>query len=340
MPTGPTTRRGGNPNLYLANIAVRFAQFNARFFAATQVFPAVTTENKQGKFRRYPREYWLTDEVGPKPRGGYPRQVGYELEDGDYSIEPEWLEATIEDEDEANQDDTINIKRDKTELLMQKHLIHMDVKWTSAFFKTGVWGADRTGVPATPGANQFLQWDNDNSNPLDLIDEYRSDIGDVVGDMFAPNVLVLGRKVARVAKNHPLIIGRLSDTNDRVLTPEKLAAFFEVDKVIVPGGIINRGPIRETIAATKLAADFQRIVGPNDALLVHAAPQPSRERPSGGLTFAWRRLAGAAAANPLAGVMEGRDERGHFTWLHCRVANQQNLVAPELGVFMSGVVAA
>jgi hypothetical protein len=60
--------------------------------------------------------------------------------------------------------------------------------------------------------------------------------------------------------------------------------------------------------------------------------------PSAGYTFAWNGYLGADASNPLAGVTRGRDERAYTDWFHLRTAYDMEIVAPELGVFLSAAV--
>jgi hypothetical protein len=118
-----------------------------------------------------------------------------------------------------------------------------------------------------------------------------------------------------------------------------LATLLGVDQVLVPQGIVNTGPEKETSAATTTAASYSWIVGANDALLTYAAPMASTDAPSAGYTFAWRGLLGAQAFDPMGAVTQGTDARGKFDWYHLDVAYDYKVVANELGVFFSGAVA-
>lgn len=334
----PTPRQGGRPSELLTNVALAFMDDTADAFVANQVFPPVPVGPSHGRYKVFPRSYFLRDEVGPRPLGGYPRQVGFRVSEDQYACEEEALEAVIDDRERADELPPVQIERSKVRLLTMQHLIHADVKWASAYFKTGVWGLDHAGVASGPTGTQLLQWDNANSNPIIDIDQALISVGDQVGDLFAPNTLILGRNVYKHLKNHPLILGRLATTDDRIINKAVLARYFDVNKVLVPGAIKNTGPEMATVAGTEAAAVYTRIIDPNSALLVYAAPQASMDMPSGGYHFVWRKLLGARADDPRAGVERGRDDRAKSDWFHVRTAWQPKVVAPLLGVFFSNIV--
>lgn len=334
----PTPRGASWVDPYLTNYALNYANISADIYIARTVFPSIPVMQSDGKFASFPREYFYRDEVGPRPLGGRPRQVTFKVERKSYHVEERALEAVIDDRQRANQINPVNIEESATRQLMIQQLINMDRRWAAAYFKAGVWGTDYTGVASGPTGSQFLQWDNANSNPILDVDSRRDGIGDVVGDAFAPNTLVLGRAVYRALKNHPLIIGRLGVNQDRVLTKAKLAEFFDIPNVLVPGGIVNTGPERETIAGTKTAASWSRVVGAKGALLVYAAPEARMDEPSGGVSFTWNELL-PNADNPLAAIERGRLEPEHSDWFQCRTGVDFGLVAPELGIFLASAVA-
>lgn len=342
----PSPRQGGRPDQLLTNVALSYANSMVMkgVSIAGEVFPVVPVDLPSAKYKTFPRSYFLRDEVATRPLGGYPRQVGYRLSEDSYSAEEEALEAMLDDRERASYvgPPSGSPEAAKVRLLQSQHLIHRDKRWAAKYMKTGVWtgaGTDQTGVASGPGANQFLQWDNANSDPIDLIDTLMDTVGDKVGGAWRPNVLVLGNVAYRRLKNHAGILARLATTSLRQLNKQTLAGILEVDKVLVPQGIQNTGPEKETIAATESAAVYSRIVAPKDALLVYAAPNPSTDEPSGGYTFAWRGLLGAQAFDPTAAVIRGRDDRAASDWFQVKTAYDFKVVAPELGVYLTGAVA-
>lgn len=320
--------QGGHYDELLTNISVAYLQ-SAKNFVAGTVFPEVPVQRQSGVYWEFPRGFFFRDEVGPRPVGGYSNIAGYDLTTGKYFTEEQALTAILEDRERANATPPYDPERTKVEYLTQQHLIHKDRDWASAYMKTGVWGTDLTGVASGPTAGQFLQWDNANSTPIEDVDAQKETVAQSTG--FEPNVLVLGRTVYRILRNHPNLIDRVKYTQRGVITLELMASLFDVDKVVVPGGVQNT-------AAEGEADNFQFIVNNKAALLAYAAPSPGLQIPSAGYTFSWRGLLGAEAGKAAA-IWRGRDNRGHFDWFEGRMAYEHNLVGSDLAVFFASAVA-
>jgi hypothetical protein len=339
----PTPNQLGWADNRLTNIALDYAagQITRGNYIASEVFPVVPVDLPNGKYPVWPRSYFLRDEVAVRPLGGPPRKVTYRMSTDSYSADEEALQADLDPRERASYvgPPSGSPEAAKVRQLQLQHLIHRDVRWAAKYMKTGVWGQDLTGVASGPGANQFLQWDNANSDPIGLVDSALDIVGDKVGGTWRPNVLVLGNIAYRYLKNHAGLLARLGVNNLRQINKQTLATLLELDKVLVPQGIKNTGPEKETVAATESAAVYSRIVGPKDALLVYAANSPSMDEPSGGYTFAWTGLLGAQAFDPTAAVFRGVYTDGSRSqWFQVAVAYDFKVVAPELGVYFSGAV--
>jgi hypothetical protein len=340
----PTPRQLGTPNDFLTGVALSYAGSlpDPDIYVADKVFPVVPVDLPSGKYKTFPREVFLQNNVGPRPRGGYPRQVTYKMSEDGYTTTVRSEEAIMMWDETPSYvgPPSGSPKAANTRLLQQQHLIDRDMRWASAYFKAGVWGRDIGGIASgTPSASQFLQWDNDDSDPITLLMTESFGVGRKVGGAYRPRTLVAGVNAFIRLANHPLLLGRLGVNNTRMLDASSLANLLGVQKVLVPQGIVNTGPEKETIAATTAAADYDWIVGANDALLVYAAPMPSTDAPSGGYTFAWKGLLGAQAFDPMGAVTEGTDARGKFDWIQLDSAYDYKVVAPELGVFFEDAVA-
>lgn len=338
----PTTRQSGRPDTLLTNVALSYARSMGDIYVADKVFPVVPVDFQSAKYKVFPRSYFLRDEVGPRPIGGYPRQVGYKMSEDSYSATNEALEAVIADAERVNYQGPVSGSPEaaKVRLLQSQHLIHRDKAWAAKYFKTGVWTRDITGIASgVPTSTQMLQWDNANSDPITTLMVESFGVGQKVGGSWRPKTLVLGVNAYIRLANHPLILGRLGVNNTRLVDQSGLATLLGVDKVLVPQGTVNTGTERETVAASESNASYSWIVGANDALLVYSAPMPSTDEPSGGYIFAWKGLLGSQAFDPTAAVTRGRDDRGKFDWFQVDVAYDMKVVAPELGVFFSGAVA-
>ena len=313
---------------FLTNLSVGWAQDPSKFIAGN-VFPIVPVQKQSDKYAIWDKGFFYRDEVAPRPLGGRPNTVGAKVGAGTYLCEEEGLEYAIDDRTRANADAPLDPDRTGANLLTTQEMIHRDREWCAGYFKKETWGTDMKGAASSPGAGEFLQLDQTGAEPVDFIDEIRDEVAGGTG--YEPNVLVLGRDVFRKLKNNPELKDRIKYTQRGVLTAELLAQLFEVDKVLVPGGVVNS-------AKEGAEDDIDFIVPRKDALLVYAAKEPSIEQPSGGYGFAWTGLL-PGLDNAYGGVIErGRESLAHSDILQIRSAYDQNLVAPELGVFLEGVV--
>lgn len=314
---------------YLTNLSVAFVQ-ESRNFVADKVFPIVPVAKQSDLYPLYDRGYFFRDEMRPRPLGGEAQKAGYKVVNQRYHAEEWALAHTIDDRVRSNADQPLNPDRAAMRLLTTQAMINRDRRWASAFFKTGVWTTDLTGVADDPSDGEFLQFNQEGSDPIGVVDLYKDAIAEQTGG-YEPNVLVLGRKVYRTIRNHPDVIDRIKYTQRGVVDREILASLFGVDRVVVPGSVQNT-------AAEGDADNFSFIVSSNDMLLVYAAPEPALEQPSGGYIFAWTGLI-PGETNAFGGIIQRmRDEKAHSDHVEIRVAYDIHLVAPDLGVFFTNCV--
>jgi hypothetical protein len=314
---------------FLTNMSVAWAQDQAQF-VADKVFPIVPVLKASDLYSIYSKGFFFRDELRPRPMGGRPQQAGYEVTSGRYSAEEYALEHLIDDRVRENADQPLDPDRAAMRLLTTQALIHRDMQWASKYFTTGVWHTDETGVSANPGANQFLQFDQTGGDPIKFFGQQRINMASGTG--YPANTLVLGPDTYQVIRNNPAVIDRVKYTQRGVITTELLAELFDVDQVLVPGGVINSAAEGQTDAI-----DF--IVGRKGALLTYAAPAPSIDQPSGGYTFAWVGLL-PGNTNAFGGVLErGREELAHSDVVQIRLAFDLQVVASDLGIFFQKCVA-
>jgi hypothetical protein len=315
---------------YLTDLSVAWAQDEGKF-AADRIFPTVPVRKQSDLFAVYDKGYFYRDEMAERPLGGKNNRTGYGISQGTYRCEEHGLIHPIDDRLRANADEPLDPDRAGMRLLTTQALIHRDRIWASKYFATTIWGqTDQTGVASAPAANQFLQFDQSGSDPIGVVDKARDNMGGTTG--FDPNVLVLGRDVFRAIKNHAAVLARIQYTQRAVVTEELLAELFNVDRVVVPGGVQNTAKEGQTNA-------ISFIVNPKAMLFVYAASAPSVDTPSAGYTFAWTDLI-PGATNAFGGVIgRMRDEEAHSDLLEIRTAFDTRVVASELGQFFTAAVA-
>lgn len=314
---------------FLTNFSVNYVQEQSAFLAqrASTVIPVL---KQSAKFVVYDRGEFWRDDVQPRPLGGRPVQVSYSIGDDRYDAEEYALETTVDDRQRANQESPINLDQNASRLLTQKHMIRQDRHWAQNLFTAGKWTTQVDGVGSSPGAGQFLQFNDSGSNPILVLDEYIDTMAQATG--FKPNTLVLGAKVKRVLRQHPDLIDRIKHTQIGVLDEDILATMFGVKNLITARAVYNS-------AAEGAANSFQFIADPTSMWLGYIEQTPSLDAPTAIATFAWTGLI-PGVTNALGGVMErGRDSRAHSDYFQMRMAWDTKKVADDLGMFFNDVVA-
>lgn len=314
---------------YLTDFSVNYVQ-DAGNFIAQSCASLIGVLKQTDSFVIYDRGYFWRDEATPRPLGGRPNQVGYSISSDTYSAIEYGLEHVVDDRQRANTDAPIRLDENATVLLTQKQLIKQDRVWATNFFTQGVWSTETFGTASTPGSNQFLQFDDANSDPIGVMDEWKDVMHEKTG--FMPNTLVLGADVKRKLRIHPDIADRIKYVQWGVADEAILSALFEVPNVKVARSIYNA-------AQEGATDDFNYIVNKKAMLLAYIEPNPGIDSPTAIANFAWTGLF-PGLTNAIGGVMErGRDDRAHSDYFQNRMAWDLKQVSADLGVFFNDVVA-
>jgi hypothetical protein len=326
----------------LTNISIAYMQNPAGFVADT-VFPGVPVQKRSDRYFRYDRSDFFRNQMQKRAPGDESAGSGFKLKNNDTYFCEKWaLHKDIDDDTRANTDDPLNMDRDATLFLSQQALINREVNWASKYFTTAVWsgvtgstGTDVTGESTTPSTNQVLQWNDSHSTPIEDIRFYNTSIHSRTG--YRANKLVIGRQVWDKLADHPEIVDRIkygaSPGAPAIITRRAVAALMELDDILVMDGIYNTGA-EEASFEGGLAGTF---IGGKAALLVYAAPGPSLMQPSGGYTFNWVGLMGAGGMGQRMKTF--RIEPRESDRLEIEQAYDQNLIASDMGVFFTAIVA-
>lgn len=317
---------------FLTNYSESWFQDQQNFIssAASTLIP-VTTQG--GIFLKYPKSYFLRDEMEPRPLGGAPVQVSYGVERGSYAIDEYALEHYIDDRQRAQVNvPSINLDMNATRLLTSKAMIRRDRLWATTFFKTGVWTTDYTGVAAAPTGNQFLQWDQAGANPTQIVLRAKTAIQLSTGKL--PNTMVVGANVHNWLLQSPYIIDLVKYSQRGIITNELLASLFGVEQYRVAQAVYNAAQEKVTPDATNL----QWIVDANAVWLGYVDRAPAMDSPTAIANFVWTGLIPGATNNNGGVITRGRDGRAYSDFFHIRDANQFQAVAADLGAFFADAV--
>ena len=324
------------PNIYLTNLSMAYFQDASRY-VAKDIFPICPVQLSSARYYIFSKEDLLRDNVQRKPQFGKvtPAQMG--LMDASYNCNVDQVIVGIDqisslDFRRTNAPGVADPRRAKARFIAEQMLLHQDIVFAQNFFKTGVWGTEYTGTTGTPSGNQFLQFDDDNCEPIKLIDNLKTQVEENTGR--TPNRLALGKNAYIALKNNPSILERVkyggssaspADVNERVL-----AELFGVERVRVLSSIYNAAPVGAP-------ADMGFICDPNAALLAYATNAPAIDEPSAGYIFTWDML-GNGQYMP---TLQYEGEPGtHSEFMEGLFSADMHKTADDLAIFMSGCVSA
>jgi len=313
----------------LTNMSIAFRQ-SADMFVADRAFPVLPVQKQTDSFFRIPRGALLRDQMEKKAPGAGPAMANFNYDTDTYRCDIWALATAVADEIRANADSPLNLDRDMTEFLTGQGLIRKERLWATQFFTTGVWTLDQTGVAAAPGANQFLQWNDATSNPIEDIRAGKRRVHGRTG--YRPNKLILGRQVYDTLLDHPDIIGRVDrgqTTGPAIVLRQNLAALFELDEVLVMDAIYN--------SAAEGAADSYAFIGGKAALLIYSPSSVSLQTVAAGVTMSWSGLLGGGALG--MNMRRIRHDREQMDELIAQMAFDQKLISADLGQFFATAVA-
>ncbi|PWC48114.1 hypothetical protein TSA6c_16895 [Azospirillum sp. TSA6c] len=251
----------------LTNMSIAYMQ-SATGFVFNRVFPLVYVEKESDKYYVFDIETFLRGRARRRADGTESAGGGYKLSTDSYSLgDPFAFHKDVTKRERDNADKPLDPDRNATDFVTQNILITAEEEWVGNFFKPGVWDGQKIGGDTTPFWNDYAS-----SNPITAVADARLWIWKNTGRK--PNKFTVDPTTDEVLKNHPLILDR---TEGQVIDANVLAKLFEVDEYLVAGGVHRTG------AEGVGTGDF---IAGKHALLSYAAPNPAKEMPSCGYTFA------------------------------------------------------
>lgn len=315
-------------NRPLTNLSIAYFQ-DDQDFAADTMFPPVPTEHKSNQYYKYDKGPWLRTRAEKRAPRTESAGTGWTTTTDNYNTEVRAIHVDISDIDRANQDRPVfDLDRDATKLITRDIRLRRELDWIEAYWGTGKWSnTDQTGVAAAPGANQFLQWNQSASTPIEDIEEQRLKMSRITG--LKPNVLALGPEVYSVFKNHPQFIERVKYSQKAILTLDLIASMLDLDKVVIPMAVQD--------TSEEGGTETLVFIYTKGALLAHAASSPGLMTPSAGYSFEWTGYLGAATRGTR--VSKFRMEALKSDRVEIESAYDFKLVSADLGVFFATAVA-
>lgn len=318
-------------NVPLTNISVAYMQDNANFIAS-QVFPNIPVGKQSDRYYTYDRGDFNRDEMEERAPATESAGSGYRIDNTPtYYCRKYAFHKDVPDEVKANEDLVLSSDRDATYFVSQKALLRRERIWASNFFATSKWTYEWAGKASSPSTNEFLQWNNGDSTPIEDVRTQKTTILEATG--FEPNTLVLGQRVLDQLVDHPSIVDRVkygqTPNGPAMVNMSALAALFQVDRILVMKAIYN--------SAKEGATASHSFIGGKHALLCYVTPTPGLLTPTAGYTFSWTGLLGASA-------LGGRIKSWYMTEIEAErieieMAFDMKLIGADLGMFYKDAVA-
>ena len=309
----------------LTNISVGYIN---TLYIATRIFPVVLVEKRSDIVPAYDKSDWFRDEAKELSEREAPPVSGYNVDVSDtYYCREYGIGHFIGDARKANTDKPFSADRDGAKWVADKLDLKKERLWVNGFWKTGVWGTDKS------GGVDFDKWsDYATSTPIQDMRKYRRTVRRGLGGL-TPNKLVLGDLTFDVLADHPNLLDRIkyghSAENPAMVTPNLIGQLLNFQEVLVGISMFTSDPEGTAEASVTYTANWD-----DDAWMGYVAGNPSLFNPSAGYTFAWRTVLNGPRLvkrrrDPLSDkgdLIEG------FEWL------DQKGVATDAGLFMEDAV--
>lgn len=320
-------------NAPMTNFSLLYAQSLDRF-AADKLFPIVTSDKESNVYFSFDKKYWARDTMKVRAIGAEAAEGAFGVTTGSFLCINYALQKKVPDRLRRNSDNPLNQDRAATRYLTQMERIRREKQFATDILKTSLWTSEKTGVSGTPTTNQFKQWNDSASTPVEDIRSWRTEVDKNTLGAARPNVLGLGKEVWDKLADHPDIVDRLKyggqlQGNLAKVTPAMLAALLELDEVII-------GDALEETATEGQSTSVPSYIWGKKALLLYRNPTPQIEEVSAGYTICWTDTGSNAMG---ARIKQYRMENVESDIFEIQSSFVQKPVAVDAGAYIASAVA-
>ncbi len=314
----------------LTNILVANMQSSADF-VTDRIFPIVPSEMQGDQYYRLPNGAFLSSRMTQRADGTESEGIGFRYELDSFFCNVFALHHDVTDRQRANTRSPLSKDREAVTLLAHQALLHREKNWVDTYFKTGVWGTQLTGVAATPGAGQFLQWNDAASTPVEDIRAAKTAFRLRSGGL-EPNTVVSSIEVIDKLLDHPDMIDRVKygqTSGPAQIDMSDLASLFKIPNIYAIKAVENTAADGQTQANAYIAGKH--------FMLCHTPRTPGIMTPAAGYTFTWRGF-------PGGGELGGRTKKFRMENLEAdrieiQLAYTRKLVSADLGYMFLNAIA-
>ena len=319
-------------NAPLTDLSVQYAQSLDKF-GADKLAPIHPSDKQTNLFFKFTKDYWGRDAMRLRAPGTQAADAGYGVTTDSFACIPYAVRKPISDLVKSNEDAPLNSERNAMQFVMLLERIRREKAFVTAAMSATTWTTTETGVAGVPAANQFKQWNDAASTPIEDIRSWCTEVELLTMGAARPNVLGLGQQVWDALVDHPDLIDRLKyggqlQGNMAKVTPQMVAALLGLEEIVVMGAVEN--------TAADAAAPSAAYIAGKKACLVYRNTAPGVESVTGVKTFTWSRYIG----NPNGWrIKTYRDENIESDIVECQSAFTHKLIAADAGIYVASAVA-
>lgn len=281
-------------------------------YLADLVLPPVPVARESASFWVYDKSRFDVPDSKRSPRSNYNR-VDWNATTDNYLTQQYGLEGEIDDQERKNAAAPLDLDVDTTEIVTDMVLNNREKRVVDLVMST----ATVTQNVTLAGTSQWS--DLDNSDPLNDLKTARQAIFQATG--YRPNRMVIGYQTMEALKLHPSIMEIIKYTERAIVTPQLLAAVFEVDEVLV-GGVLRR---TSKAGQTDVLTD----VWGKSVLIYYAEKSPSLKRASFGYQLREEDLR----------VFRYREDKRDVDVIRVSEKQAEKIIAAQLGYLIVNAIA-
>lgn len=196
-------------------------------FIAHLLFPRVSIPNRSMRVLRFGKEAFRMMNTRRAP-GADKKRVQYGYASDPVSLIQDALEGVVPVEHQEEAESVPGIDLGRGAITMVLDMIDLGHEHEAAQLARTPGNYPTANRVALTGSDR---WSNPASDPSADMDEAKDAIRRMIGRY--PNTLTLGPSVAKALKRHPKIKEQFKYTSSQSVTTEMLAAYFDVQRVIV-----------------------------------------------------------------------------------------------------------
>ncbi len=329
-------QRDVHVNTPLTNVSIAYMQ-SLDVYVASRAAPIVSVSHQSDLYYTYDREDWFRLDAQQRAPSTESAGSGYDVQTDSYRCDVWAIHKDIDDQLRANADSVFNLDREATEWTTRQILMRTEQLFVDVAFATTTWtgtgtGNDQTGVAAAPGADQFLQWNDVASTPIEDLRAQMTAMLKKTG--FRPNKLILGPEVWDALADHPDLLDRIKYTEKGIVGMDLLASVLGLDEVMVPEGIKDTA-----VEGATRSLDF--FYG-KSAWLCYAAAAPSLLHPTAIYQFGWTDFTGTGGVQGVgtgSRMKKFRMDPIESDRVEAEIALDMKLVSADLGALYVSAVA-